>query len=1323
MRRAQAAALLLCLAASCVAGQAMYQAAGSGNPDPAPLLWQMMQLVMGRAKPAAVLSYRATSTNSGQQDFIGGISAFGSGDLPLTSAAASSLASANGAVQLPYMLETVSFFVNIPGLDKGQLYLSPCTLSKILNGAVVSWSGDDVVNDNPELANKTRLLGATAIQGVVYAGGSTLTQAVLAYLNKLCPSRPTTTTFPPFFTTVQNSAEMVAAISSTPYSLGYTVTYQGFAADLNEVLLNNTAGTVLSSTAATSDGPNSYLQNLAIALDGDWSSVSFAGLPGNMTWPIIVPNYFYLTKNLSSLGPSGGLVRAFLSFMLSDEAQTWVTSYGFVPLDTAVLSKFNASLYSLTTLNATTPNWWIASGSLTATGAAGGDFVINAAADTYLYHQMQAVSAAVVQNSAAVKYGNPYQVHAAGSFYTGPFMVSAMGTLMSDSRIPVYMTYRASGSISALTEFVNSGAAIASYQQMKISDMPLTQSDYSTLASNTQLGVLQIPILVGSISLYHNAPVKGYNVQLSACTVAKIARGNITKWNDPDILATNPQWAADASFANASITLLLYSDISMNVNQKTFVEWLSSACPEQWPLGSSFANTQDYGINTPQDMAQMIETMPYSLGFAPTLIGTDLNLYRGISEVLLRVPAGENQQAAWSTAGYSSRGGVALCYLARQALPKLSESWANVSLVAQPCAGAWPISYLTYAMIYANLTVFQESGPLTKAVIKYLLSPSGQQSAANMGHWSLPSMFIDRYKAQLVTDIILPAGLPEWTFEGSYGESGLMANGLYSFNSLRSNPVGMEIKLIWSQVAQMQQKIGNALPLVIRIIGPNTMSSLITQAVSDLENAASKPVDIAFDPLDIPSELLFANEIRANNPSYQIMITDSPMSYVKWSRLIELAQKQIVQVPLAAEAVMLVYNGLPGLKLPPCVLARLLKQGNVTWQDPDLVNANAPGFLRNAPNNLIRLRFPSSVSSFAPDGDSTPRVIPQGNLEALRRYVLDACPAEAQGLQSFEDLPQYDLATPPGVTATIPDVVTSLSGMAWSDIAVLNKASYTLDPLQEASIWNRVARQYVSLQLWNVTHLGMGWEEAWKNKAASGWPNSLNDDWSNFTLVGYAPGGFSYPIARADFVAIPGDLSPLGDAGGFMVSALHYWTSWWQNILDAAILPGVKSYARTSSDIVIAGIQQQLADNVVRLAPGQQPWPVVSTMAQMNENQTTTTGPSLVGVTYQPSLDFSSKTQDSAYLTLISQLQNAYNEQQKKIKEANDTAIAAVTLATIACAALAFLIVAVTCGWIGIVIYRKRLRSRSSNGNCFRPNEKHVELSVDSTLVPDTHGD
>ena len=90
---------------------------GSGTTNPSKYFWKAMDILEERAGKPVRMTYRAVGSGTGQTEFIGEVSDFGSADIPLSSTQHSGFAGT--VVQVPFQLGAVSFFHNVAADDLG----------------------------------------------------------------------------------------------------------------------------------------------------------------------------------------------------------------------------------------------------------------------------------------------------------------------------------------------------------------------------------------------------------------------------------------------------------------------------------------------------------------------------------------------------------------------------------------------------------------------------------------------------------------------------------------------------------------------------------------------------------------------------------------------------------------------------------------------------------------------------------------------------------------------------------------------------------------------------------------------------------------------------------------------------------------------------------------------------------------------------------------------------------------------------------------------------------------------------------------------------
>merc|ERR1719218_544552 len=108
----------------------------------------------------------------------------------------------------------------------------------------------------------------------------------------------------------------------------------------------------------------------------DFSAVSLHNQKGKTTWPIVAISYIYVRKDLSGMGSKACLMKAFLEYIISNEAQKdLLPKYGAVGVPQAVI---NIAQTAINELIMPACKKWTHEGSSTMKGTGQADHVVSA---------------------------------------------------------------------------------------------------------------------------------------------------------------------------------------------------------------------------------------------------------------------------------------------------------------------------------------------------------------------------------------------------------------------------------------------------------------------------------------------------------------------------------------------------------------------------------------------------------------------------------------------------------------------------------------------------------------------------------------------------------------------------------------------------------------------------------------------------------------------------------------------------------------------------------------------------------------------------------
>jgi phosphate transport system substrate-binding protein len=245
--------------------------------------------------------------------------------------------------------------------------------------------------------------------------------------------------------------------------------------------------------------------------------------------------------------------------------------------------------------------------------------------------------------------------------------------------------------------------------------------------------LIEIPVYISPIAVIYN--LEGVeNLQLSPETLAKIFKQEISNWNDPAIAADNP----DATLPDQRITAVNRSDESGTT--ENFQEYLAALVPDTWDFEVS-GDWPVKGGESAQGTSGVVDAVKAgkgAIGYADASQAGELgtaNIKVG-EEFVGPTPEAAAKILETSTETEDPGTHVFTYELARDTTE----------------AGTYPIVLVSYLMACTSYDT-PEEGALVKGFVGYVVSPEGQQAAAqNAG--SAPISDALRAKLQPSVDAI-----------------------------------------------------------------------------------------------------------------------------------------------------------------------------------------------------------------------------------------------------------------------------------------------------------------------------------------------------------------------------------------------------------------------------------------------------------------------------------------------------------------------------------------------------------------------------------------
>lgn len=228
---------------------------------------------------------------------------------------------------------------------------------------------------------------------------------------------------------------------------------------------------------------------------------------------------------------------------------------------------------------------------------------------------------------------------------------------------------------------IGSGAGIAQIKDAAVdfgaSDMPMKSAELQSL------GLQQFPAVIGGVVPVINiASVAPGSMKFSGPLLADIFMGKISKWNDPAIVALNPE----QKLPDAKINVVYRSEDSGTTFNLT--RYLSLVSPEwkaklgegtsvKWPVG--------LGSKGSEGVASYVKQMPNSIGYVEYAYIKQQKLNYGLLQNAAGhfvAPSADSFQAAAATADWKSAKDF------------------DLSMLNAPGEQAYPITAATFIVMY-----------------------------------------------------------------------------------------------------------------------------------------------------------------------------------------------------------------------------------------------------------------------------------------------------------------------------------------------------------------------------------------------------------------------------------------------------------------------------------------------------------------------------------------------------------------------------------------------------------------------------------------------
>lgn len=268
---------------------------------------------------------------------------------------------------------------------------------------------------------------------------------------------------------------------------------------------------------------------------------------------------------------------------------------------------------------------------------------------------------------------------------------------------------------------IGSGGGIKQHIEKTVnfaaSDKPMSNAERELAP-----GTLHIPESIGGVVVVYNIPeVPNKGLKLTADAISGIFLGDITRWNDPAIVAENPaldlpdKEIVTAHRSDGSGTTFIFTDY-LSVVSSIWDEQIGKGKSVPWPLGLAAAGNEG--------VAAIVKSTEYSIGYVELAYAFQTGM--SYASVQNAEKSAFIEPSLDSISSASS--GVA------DTLPATEDSWVDVSLVNAPGSDSYPIASFTYLLVYDDLKSVTDNKEQAKAVIHliYWMITDGQEFSSSL---------------------------------------------------------------------------------------------------------------------------------------------------------------------------------------------------------------------------------------------------------------------------------------------------------------------------------------------------------------------------------------------------------------------------------------------------------------------------------------------------------------------------------------------------------------------------------------------------------------
>jgi phosphate transport system substrate-binding protein len=336
LRRFGAAALALATLAAPAVAQQKLTGAGATFPNPIYSKW----FDAYNKKTGIQINYQSIGSGGGIRQFTEGTVDFGASDGPMNE---TQIQGVQGNVEhIPTVIGAVVVTYNLPSLGATQLKLDGTTLVDIFMGRITKWNDKRIAALNPGVT-----LPNIDLIVVHRSDGSGTTYVFTDYMTKTSREWKDRVGFAtsvnwPVGLGGKGNEGVTQQVKQVEGTVGYVELIYAVANKLPFALLKNSAGKYVEPSLASA---SSAAAGAKLKPDTDFR-VSITNAPGDAVYPIT--SFTWLLVKKDNADPAKArLIRDFLTWMITDEAQAMAQDLSYSPLPADIRALIAARIKTL----------------------------------------------------------------------------------------------------------------------------------------------------------------------------------------------------------------------------------------------------------------------------------------------------------------------------------------------------------------------------------------------------------------------------------------------------------------------------------------------------------------------------------------------------------------------------------------------------------------------------------------------------------------------------------------------------------------------------------------------------------------------------------------------------------------------------------------------------------------------------------------------------------------------------------------------------------------------------------------------------------------